>query len=155
MFIEPGTIVGTYRIEGVLGRGGMAVVYSATHVELDRRVALKVIAEELSQSPEFVARFRREGRLQAALEHPHVVTVYEAGESEYGLYLAMRLVPGPTLALLIQERALDAARSLRLLRQVGDALDAAHAAGLVHRDVKPQNVLVGDADDAYLGDFGL
>jgi hypothetical protein len=133
----------------------MGVVYSATHVELDRRVALKVLAEGLSQSPEFIARFRREGRLQAALEHPHAVTVYEAGEDEYGLYLAMQLIAGPTLALLIQERALDAARALRLLRQVGDALDAAHAAGLVHRDVKPQNVLVGDSDDAYLGDFGL
>jgi hypothetical protein len=155
MFIEPGTVVGPYRVEGVLGRGGMGVVYSATHVELDRRVALKVLAEGLSQSPEFIDRFRREGRLQAALEHPHAVTVYEAGEDEYGLYLAMQLIAGPTLALLIQERALDAARALRLLRQVGDALDAAHAAGLVHRDVKPQNVLVGDSDDAYLGDFGL
>jgi hypothetical protein len=155
MFIEPGTIVGSYRVEGILGRGGMGVVYSASHVELDRRVALKVLAEDLSQSPEFVERFRREGRLQAALEHPHAVTIYEAGDGEYGLYLAMRLVAGPTLALLIQERALDAGRALRLLGQVADALDAAHAAGLVHRDVKPQNVLVGDADDAYLGDFGL
>ena len=133
----------------------MAVVYSATQLDLDRQVALKVIADELSQSPEFVARFRREGRLQAALEHPNAVTVYEAGESVLGLYLAMRLIPGSTLALLMQERALDAPRALRLLGQVADALDAAHAAGLVHRDVKPQNVLVGDADDAYLGDFGL
>lgn len=133
----------------------MGVVYSATHVEFDRRVALKVLAEELSHSQEFVARFRREGRLQAALEHPHAVTIYEAGESDHGLYLAMRLVPGPTLALLMQERALDSTRGLQLLRQVADALDAAHAAGLVHRDVKPQNVLVGDSDDAYLGDFGL
>jgi hypothetical protein len=133
----------------------MAVVYSATQLDLDRQVALKVLADELSQSPEFVARFRREGRLQAALEHPNAVTVYEAGESALGLYLAMRLIPGPTLALLMQERALDAPRALRLLGQVADALDATHAAGLVHRDVKPQNVLVGDADDAYLGDFGL
>jgi hypothetical protein len=133
----------------------MAVVYSATQLDLDRQVALKVLADELSQSPEFVARFRREGRLQAALEHPNAVTIYEAGESVLGLYLAMRLIPGSTLALLIQERALDAPRALRLLGQVADALDAAHAAGLVHRDVKPQNVLVGDADDAYLGDFGL
>jgi Protein kinase domain len=133
----------------------MAVVYSATQLDFDRQVALKVLADELSQSPEFVARFRREGRLQAALEHPNAVTIYEAGESVLGLYLAMRLIPGSTLALLIQERALDAPRALRLLGQVADALDAAHAAGLVHRDVKPQNVLVGDADDAYLGDFGL
>jgi Protein kinase domain len=155
MLIECGTIVGSYQVEGILGRGGMGVVYSATHVDLDRQVALKVLAEELSASPEFVARFRREGRLQASLEHPHAVTVYEAGESEYGLYLAMQLVPGSTLALLLEERALDARRALALLAQVADALDAAHAAGLVHRDVKPQNVLVGKADDAYLGDFGL
>jgi hypothetical protein len=153
--LESGTVVGEYRVEGIIGRGGMATVYSAQHLELGRRVALKVISGELSADPEFVARFRREGRVQASLEHAHVVTVYEAGESEFGLYLAMRLVPGSTLAELIYERTLDAARSLALLHQVGEALDAAHAAGLVHRDVKPQNVLVGDSDDAYLGDFGL
>jgi serine/threonine-protein kinase len=128
-------------------------VYSARHVQTGRLVALKVLAGDPTE--EFVARFRREGRLQASLEHPHVVTVFEAGESEHGLYLAMRLVSGPTLAALMRERALDATRALALLRQVADALDAAHAAGLVHRDVKPQNVLVGESDDAYLGDFGL
>jgi hypothetical protein len=155
MLIRQGTVVGSYRVEGVLGRGGMGVVYSASHLSLDRRVALKVLADDLSSSTEFVERFRREGRLQASLEHPHAVTVYEAGESDHGLYLAMQLIPGPTLALLYEERALDAARGLALLRQVGEALDFAHDAGLVHRDVKPQNVLVGDANDAYLGDFGL
>ncbi|MCW3066890.1 MAG: serine/threonine protein kinase, partial [Solirubrobacterales bacterium] len=148
-------MVGSYEIEGPLGRGGMAVVYRARHVEVGRRVALKVLAGELGADPEFVARFRREGRLQAALEHPHVVPVYEAGESEHGLYLAMRLVVGSTLAVLMSERTVDGARGLALVGQVGEALDAAHAAGLVHRDVKPQNVLVGGADDAYLGDFGL
>ena len=153
--LDAGTVVGNYRIDGVLGLGGMATVYSARHVEHGRRVAVKVLAGELGEDPEFVERFRREGRLQASLEHPHVVTVYEAAESEHGLYLAMRLVPGPNLATLMHERTLDATRTLGLLGQVGDALDAAHAAGLVHRDVKPQNVLVGDSDDAYLGDFGL
>jgi Protein kinase domain len=148
-------VVGNYRVEGVLGQGGMATVYSARHVEHGRRVALKVLGGALGEDPEFVERFRREGRVQASLEHPHVVTVYEAAESEYGLYLAMRLVPGPNLATLMHERTLDAAGTLRLLGQVGGALDAAHAAGLVHRDVKPQNVLVGDSNDAYLGDFGL
>ncbi|MBN1530259.1 MAG: serine/threonine protein kinase [Thermoleophilaceae bacterium] len=139
----------------MLGRGGMATVYAAQQIEDGRRVALKLLADELSGDPEFVARFRREGRAQAALDHPHVVTVYEAGESEHGLFLAMRLVPGPTLAKLIHERALDSQHSLALLRDVAGALDEAHAQGLVHRDVKPQNVLVGDSDDAYLGDFGL
>lgn len=148
-------MVGNYRIDGVLGRGGMATVYSARHIEHGRRVALKVLAGELGEDPEFVERFRREGRLQASLEHSHVVTVYEAAESEHGLYLAMRPLPSANLATLMHERTLDAARTLRLLGQVGAALDAAHAAGLVHRDVKPQNVLVGDSDDAYLGDFGL
>src|SRR5436309_11769636 len=105
MLIQRGTIIGSYRIEGILGRGGMAVVYSARHQNVDRQVALKVLAEELSSSPEFVDRFRREGRLQASLDHPHAVTVYEAGQSEHGLYLVMQLVPGPTLALLFQERA--------------------------------------------------
>jgi hypothetical protein len=155
MALDAGTIVGSYRVEKVLGRGGMATVYGASHVGMARDVALKVLAVELSSDREFVERFRREGWLQASLEHPHVVRVYEAGESEFGLYLAMRLVEGPTLAALSAQRALDVARALSLLDQVADALDAAHAAGLVHRDVKSQNVLVGDAGDAYLGDFGL
>jgi Protein kinase domain len=153
--LDEGTIVGSYRIDGLLGRGGMGVVYGAHHTELGRPVALKVLADQAGSNPDFVGRFEREGRIQASLDHPHVVTVYEAGESEQGLYIAMRLVRGSTLAQLIREGELDAPRALDLLGQVADALDAAHAAGLVHRDVKPQNVLVGDADDAYLGDFGL
>jgi serine/threonine-protein kinase len=152
--MERGAIVGSYVVEDSLGRGGMGVVYRARHVHLDRPVALKLLSAELSGSPEFAERFRREGRLQASLEHPHIVTVYEAGESEHGLYLAMRLVEGPTLALLLQAGGVDAARAVEILRQVGSALDAAHAAGLVHRDVKPQNIFV-EGDDAYLGDFGL
>ena len=155
MALEPGTVVGNYRIEGILGRGGMAIVYAARHVDHGRRVALKVIAAEFGSDPEFVERFRREGRLQASLENPHVVTVYEAAESEHGLYLALQLVQGSALAVLMGERELDAARVLTILHQVAEGLDAAHAAGLVHRDVKPHNVLVGESDDAYLGDFGL
>jgi hypothetical protein len=153
--LEPGTVVGPYRVDGVIGRGGMAVVYEATHESMGRRVALKVLAGELGDDREFVERFRREGRLQASLEHAHVITVYEAGDSEHGLYLAMRLVRGPTLAQLLAEGQLDAERTLRLLGQAAEALDAAHAAGLVHRDVKPQNILVGEGDHAYLADFGL
>jgi serine/threonine-protein kinase len=153
--LAAGTQVGSYRIEGILGRGGMAIVYSARHVEQGRRVALKLLAERLSDDPVFLARFQREGRLQASLDHPHVVTVFEAGESEHGLYLALQLVAGATLATLMHERALDAGRAVALLSQVAGALDAAHGRGLVHRDVKPQNVLVGESDDAYLGDFGL
>jgi hypothetical protein len=150
-----GTIVGPYRLGRLLGRGGMAVVHEATHESIGRTVALKLLGGELARDAEFAARFRREGQMQAALEHPHVVTVYEAGSWEHGLYLAMQLVPGPTLAALIERGALTVRRTLSLHRQIAEALDAAHAAGLVHRDVKPRNVLVAPGDHAYLADFGL
>jgi hypothetical protein len=153
--LEPGTVVTGYRIESMLGHGGMGVVYEATQLSLGRTVALKVIAAHLSHDPIFRERFRREGMLQAALDHPHIVTVHEAGESPSGLFIAMQLVRGPRLKDLIMIRELDARRSLRMLRPVGDALDAAHEAGLIHRDVKPQNVLVGARDHAFLADFGL
>lgn len=133
----------------------MGMVYEAVQESLDRRVALKVLRPELAEDPEFAARFRREGRLQASVEHPHVLDVYEVGESDHGLFLSMRLVSGKTLLDLLRNGELDALRSIRLLGQVTDALDAAHRAGLVHRDVKPQNVLVGDDDHAFLADFGL
>jgi hypothetical protein len=155
MPLAPGTLFGRYRIESVLGRGGMATVYRASHVELDRPIALKVLDAGPGAPEPLMVRFQREGRLQASLRHPNILTVYEAGESDDGPFLAMRLVDGPTLAQLIEERVLGARRSLALLEQVADALDAAHAAGLVHRDVKPQNVLVAEDDHAYLGDFGL
>ena len=144
-----------YRVERVIGRGGMGVVYEATQLSLDRRLALKLLLPELSHDAAFVKRFRREGRLQASLEHPSILTVHEAGESEDGLFLAMRLVQGTSLSALLREGSVDAERALRLLRQVAGALDAAHAAGLVHRDVKPRNVLVDTSDHAYLADFGL
>ena len=153
--LNPGTVVGGYRIEGVLGRGGMGTVFRARDLESGRVVALKLMPEALAPDPVRDARFRGEARTQASLEHPHVVTVYDAGESDHGLYLAMRLIDGPTLVDLIRERRLDMRRSLDLLGQIADALDAAHAVGLVHRDVKPHNVLVGGDDHAYLADFGL
>ncbi len=144
-----------YRVERMLGHGGMGVVYEAVQSSLERRVALKLLRPELARDPAFVDRLRREGKLQASLEHAHVLDVYEIGESPHGVYLAMRLVRGPTLAELLREGELNAQRTLSLLGQVGDALDAAHAAGLVHRDVKPQNVLVEAGDFAFLADFGL
>ena len=144
-----------YRIERLLGRGGMGEVYEATQLRLSRRVAFKVVYSELSHDEAFVERFEREGRLQAALDHPHVVTVYEAGELDNGLFLAMRLVDSPNLKELISKRGLEGARALRLLRPVAAALDAAHAVGVVHRDVKPQNILIAAGDYPYLADFGL
>src|SRR5215813_6060203 len=110
--LAPGDSVGRYRIDGLLGRGGMGTVYEATDVTMSRRVALKLLSTELASDPEFVARFRREGKVQAALEHPHVVAVYEPGESELGMYLAMQLVRGPTLAALLADRELDSERAL-------------------------------------------
>ena len=150
-----GSEIEGYRIERLLGRGGMGEVYQATQLGLSRPVAFKVVYTELGHDEAFLERFRREGRLQASLDHPHVVTVFEAGEIEQGLFLAMRLVDGSTLKQLIVGRELDATRTLRLLGPVADALDTAHGVGLVHRDVKPQNILIGKNDHPYLADFGL
>jgi tRNA A-37 threonylcarbamoyl transferase component Bud32 len=153
--LQTGTIVAGYSIDGLLGQGGMATVYSATQLSLNRVVALKLMAPELGDDASFRARFKREGQLQAALDHQHIVPVYEAGEAEQGLFLAMRLIAGPTLKELILARQLDARRSVRLLTQAAQALDAAHRAGLIHRDVKPQNILVDRDEHVYLADFGL
>ena len=133
----------------------MGVVYEATQLSLDRTVALKLLAANLGEDDAFRERFRREALLQAGIEHPNIVTVYEAGESEHGLFMAMRVVRGPNLKDLVISRELDAGRTLRILRPIADALDTAHESGLIHRDIKPQNILVGGRDHAYLADFGL
>jgi hypothetical protein len=133
----------------------MGAVYEATQLSLDRVVALKVLAPHLSDDPSFITRFQREGRIQAGIDHPHIVTVYDSGQTERGFFIAMRLVRGPNLKDLIVARELDAGRALRILTPVAEALDAAHSAGLIHRDIKPQNILVGGRDQAYLADFGL
>jgi hypothetical protein len=153
--MKPGDQVAGYRIESVLGRGGMGVVYEATQLSLNRTVALKVMYPHLSQDPVFRARFRREGELQASIDHPNIVTVYEAGEAEEGLFLAMRLVRGSTLKDLIVEEDLGGEDAVRLLKPIAEALDTAHAAGMTHRDIKPQNILVDAGGRAYLADFGL
>jgi serine/threonine-protein kinase len=133
----------------------MGTVYQATQLSLHRVVALKLLASNLGDDPGFRARFEREGQVQGGLDHDHIVSVYEAGQSEYGLFLAMRLIPGPTLKDLILDGVLDPRRTVRLLAQAAHALDAAHEAGLIHRDIKPQNILIGKGDHAYLADFGL
>ncbi|MEA2180752.1 MAG: serine/threonine kinase PknH, partial [Solirubrobacteraceae bacterium] len=153
--LPAGTMIAGYRVGGVLGKGGMGVVYEARQLSLDRSVALKVLIPELSADPGFRERFRREGLIQARIDHPNIVAVYEAGDHDGALFLVMRLVRGTTLKELITPGGLDAARALRLLRPVADALDAAHDAGLVHRDIKPQNILVGARDHVFLADFGL
>ena len=153
--LAPGDTVAGYRIDGILGRGGMGVVYTATQLSLNRTVALKFLADILGDDPDFRERFRREGLIQAALDHPHIVPVYEAGEVDDGLFLAMRLVRGENLKELIVSGRLGVGRTLRVLGPIADALDTAHEAGLIHRDIKPQNILVGARDHAYLADFGL
>ena len=153
--LRPGDTIAGYRIEGVLGSGGMGAVYEATQLSLKRHVALKVIAPGVPINDTLRGRFRREGELQAVIDHPHILPVYEAGDDDGRLFIAMRLVPGPTLKKLAVARSLDPASAMHLLGDIAGALDAAHAAGLVHRDVKPQNILIAPGDHAYLADFGL
>jgi DNA-binding beta-propeller fold protein YncE/predicted Ser/Thr protein kinase len=150
-----GSTLAGYRIDGLIARGGMGVVYRATHLALDRPVALKVIAHELAEKDDFRERFLRESRLAARLDHPNVVPVFDAREEEGELIVAMRLVEGGDLKRLIRQAGpLPPDRALNLLSQAAAALDAAHAAGIVHRDVKPHNILV-EGEHAFLTDFGV
>ena len=157
--LGPGVTFANHRIEEELGRGGMGVVYRAHELALDRVRALKVIADELASDPRFSERFRREARLAASVEHPNVVAVHQAGEEDGRLYLSMSWVPGPDLGALVEAAGpLEPARASRLLTQIAAGLEAAHARGLVHRDVKPSNVLladVGNEERAVVTDFGL
>jgi DNA-binding beta-propeller fold protein YncE len=152
---EVGAEFAGYRIEGVVGRGGMGVVYRATELALDRPVALKLIAPELADDDSFRERFLRESRLAASIDHAGILPVYAAGETDGELYLANRFVAGTDLRALLEDGPVPAARAVGLIGQVADALDAAHERGLVHRDVKPGNILVDQADHCYLCDFGL
>jgi ABC-type branched-subunit amino acid transport system substrate-binding protein/tRNA A-37 threonylcarbamoyl transferase component Bud32 len=145
-----------YSIEEPIGQGGMGVVYAAQDERLKRKVALKLMAPELALDERFRERFTRESELAMSLEHPNVVPIHDAGESDGRLYLVMRRVEGTDLrALLSAEGALEPDRALAIVRQIAQALDAAHARGLVHRDVKPSNVLLDEREHVYLADFGL
>jgi streptogramin lyase len=150
-----GTELLGYRIEELIGRGGMGVVYRAYDLRLKRNVALKLIAPELSADERFRERFLAESELAASLDHPNVIPIYNAGEHEGQLYLAMRYVEGSDLKALLREGPLDPGRAIAICRQAAAALDAAHARGLVHRDVKPSNVLLDSREHVYLADFGL
>ncbi len=153
--LRSGEIIGGFRVEDVIGVGGMAIVYRAEQISLGRAVALKVLSSRLTRDQTFRERFRREGTHAASLEHPNIVPVYDSGEEQGLLYLAMRLVEGTNLAELIQTRGLTADQTIELLRPIASALDTAHAAGLIHRDVKPQNVLITSSGHPYLADFGV
>jgi tetratricopeptide (TPR) repeat protein len=154
--LRPGTNVAGYRIEAVVGRGGMGVVYLAEQLRLKRRVALKLLAPELAGNEPFREPFLRESELAASLDHPNVVDIYDAGEVDGLLYLAMRYVNGTDLGtVLAEEGRLEPARAIAIVGRVADALDAGHALGLIHRDVKPANVLLAREGGVYLTDFGL
>jgi hypothetical protein len=148
-----------YRIESRLGRGGMGILYLALEPGLERRVALKLIAPEAAAEEVFARRFAEESRIAASIEHPNVVPIYAAGEADGVPWIAMRYVPGSDLGRSVaREGRLDPARAVALIAQVGNGLDAIHAAGLIHRDVKPANVLLsGDpgSEHAYITDFGV
>jgi len=155
-----GTEFAGHRVEQVIGRGGASVVYLAEHLRLGRRVALKVLAPHLAEDEIFRERFIRESRIAAGLDHPTIVTIYDAGEVEEGLYISMRYVEGSDLGKILRaEGALEPPRTMLILSRVASGLDAAHTQGLVHRDVKPGNVLVESPgsvlERAYLSDFGI
>ncbi|WP_185839844.1 serine/threonine-protein kinase, partial [Amycolatopsis balhimycina] len=154
-----GRRLGNYRIDGVLGKGGMSVTYKATDVRLGRKVALKVIGDHLGTDAEFRERFVDEARNTSAIDHANVVPLYDFGELDGMLYIAMRMVDGGDLAGLISGGPIAPARALTMLDQVADALDTLHNRGLVHLDVKPANVLVTKKETSrehvYVADFGL
>lgn len=160
--LAPGDQIADYRIESLHARGGMALVYRARSVRLGRRVALKVLAGQLARDERFQHRFKRESELAASIEHPNIVPVFEASQADGAFYIAMRYIDGPTLREVFDEEGtLSIERTVELLAQVAGALDAAHKRGLIHRDVKPANLLMvpgGAADGTdlvYVTDFGL
>jgi YVTN family beta-propeller protein len=158
--LNPGAVFAGHRIEGIAGRGGMGVVYRATHLALDHVVALKVIAPDLAGDERFRRRFADESRIAVSIRHPNVVQIHHAGEEQGLLFVTMDLIEGTDLRGLLRERgAIDPGDAVRIIQPVAAALDAAHAKGLVHRDIKPGNVLIerrdGEDEHIYLTDFGL
>ncbi|WNG93681.1 protein kinase domain-containing protein [Mycobacterium sp. ITM-2016-00318] len=150
-----GTSFGRYELIALLGQGGMGEVYEARDTEKKRTVALKILRDQYAEDENFRARFLRESHAAAILQEPHVIPIHDWGDFQGNLYIDMRLVNGQTLYDLVKRGPLDPQRGVNLIEQTASALDAAHAAGLIHRDVKPQNIIVTPADFAYLVDFGI
>ena len=150
-----GTPFGRYQLIELLGRGGMGEVWRAHDTEIDRTVAVKMLLPHFAKDPEFEKRFRREARAAARLDDPHVVPIHDVGEIDGRLYVTMRLINGVDLQTMLNSGPLDAHRAVHIVEQIASALSSAHQAGLVHRDVKPSNILVTPNDFAYLIDFGI
>ncbi|HEX7825883.1 MAG TPA: serine/threonine-protein kinase, partial [Mycobacterium sp.] len=150
-----GTPFGRYQLIDLLGRGGMGEVWRAHDTEIDRVVALKMLLPHFAKDPDFDKRFRREARIAARLNDPHVVPIHDVGEIDGRLYVTMRLIDGVDLDALLRTGPLPPERAVHIIEQIASALHTAHRAGLVHRDVKPSNILLADNDFAYLIDFGI
>src|SRR3984893_10834670 len=147
---------GPYRLRRLVGRGGMGDVYEAEDTVRDRTLALKLMSETLSRDPVFRMRMQREARTAGRLQEPHVVPIHDFGEIDGQLYVDMRLIDGSDVATMLKRYGpLSPPRAVAIVRQVGSALDAAHAAGILHRDVKPENILVSADAFTYLVDFGI
>ena len=150
-----GTAFGKYNLVSLLGKGGMGEVYEAYDTDKNRTVALKILADGLSNDATFRTRFQRESQAAAILQEPHVIPIHDWGEIDGRLYIEMRLVRGQTLDELIAKGPLEPSRAVAIIGQISEALDAAHAEGLTHRDIKPHNIIVTQSDFAYLVDFGI
>jgi predicted Ser/Thr protein kinase len=150
-----GTPFGRYQLIELLGRGGMGEVWRAYDTTIDREVALKMLLPHFAKDPDFEKRFRREARAAARLANPHVVPIHDVGEIDERLYVTMQLIDGVDLDTLLKTRPLEAHRAVHVIEQIASALNSAHRTGLVHRDVKPSNILLADNDFAYLIDFGI
>ncbi len=155
MSVPDGRVLGAYRLEERIGKGGMGEVYRATHLRLGREAAVKVLPTNLAQEPDFLKRFEREASSAASLTHPHILQVYDYGEQDSTPYLVMPYIKGGTLKDRLERGTVAPHLMVKYLTEVADALDYAHRKGIIHRDVKPANILIDDDERAYLADFGI
>ncbi|MDX2079072.1 MAG: protein kinase [bacterium] len=155
MAFEIGSQVGAYQILEKIGSGGMATVYKAKQPRLERDVAIKVMHQNISQDPNFLARFEREARIVASLDHPNIVPIFDYDEHMGQPYLVMKYIQGNTLKDILRSEPIEASDALRVLMTVGQALDFAHKRGILHRDIKPSNIIIDEQGNAFLMDFGL